>query len=325
MDSEHFGRLEEPWSKIEPFHTQTRGTRCFVAVDEISSIRDTWRAVYLSESEDSAALDECKGLASVDHSILFMPHPRYIILDPIRTPLANFHSTHALVSYVLHAVLAHRTAYGLLSEANHPQISLGNIVFTQGPEGGRLVGWDFVQCHDDQTIAYKRTSTRHFTAARLCSATPPTHTVGDDVESFVLLLLWMAARFAPNNMTPIERGSALAMFEVGLSKTAMIRGGTSGVVDMKLLSSDLTYVLIDVINKFSWRYKLLDPRDEKNAKVVEELTRQQALLEGHDWFIDILDDASQNEAWANGTDGSRKEQIVERPSRVWISGVDLFQ
>ncbi len=145
------------------------------------------------------------------------------------------------------------------------------------------------------------------------------------MESFVLLLLWMAARFAPNNMTPIERGSALAMFEVGLSKTAMIRGGTSSVVKMKLSSSDLTYVLIDVINKVSWRYKLLDPRDEKNAKVVEELTRQQALLEGHDWFIDILDDASQNEAWANGTDGSRKEQIVERPSRFWISGVDMFQ
>ncbi|KAF8867623.1 hypothetical protein CPB85DRAFT_1264290 [Mucidula mucida] len=126
-------------------------------------------------------------------------------------------------------------------------------------------------------------------------------------------------------MAPSERSSALAMFEVGSRKTAMILSGTSGVVKMKLSSSDLAYVLIDVINKFLWRYKLLDPRDEENAKVVEELTRHQALLEGHDWFIDILDDTSQNEAWANGTNGSRKEQIVERPSRFWISGVDMFQ
>ncbi len=108
LDSEHLARqrvLNKPWSKIELFPTQTRGTRGFVAVDEKSSIRDTWRAVYLSEIEDSAALLKCKGLASVDHSIPIMPHPRYIILDAIRTPLTEFSSTHALVSYVLHAVL----------------------------------------------------------------------------------------------------------------------------------------------------------------------------------------------------------------------------
>ncbi|KAF8878816.1 hypothetical protein CPB85DRAFT_458849 [Mucidula mucida] len=232
LDSEHLARqrvLNKPWSKIELFPTQTRGTRGFVAVDEKSSIRDTWRAVYLSEIEDSAALVKCKGLASVDHSIPIMPHPRYIILDAIRTPLTEFSSTHALVSCVLHAVLAHKTAYTLLPEEYRPEISLGNIAFAQEPDGtstGLLVDWDVTKYDDNaEDRPCGLMGTLHFKAARLCRASPPPHSMGDDVESFVLLLLWMAARFAPTKMTPADRGSVLAMFEVGSSKTAMIRGG----------------------------------------------------------------------------------------------------
>ncbi|KAF8894293.1 hypothetical protein CPB85DRAFT_1440523 [Mucidula mucida] len=255
-----------------------------------------------------------------------MPHPRYIILDAIRTPLTEFSSTHALVSYVLHAVLAHKAAYTLLPEEFCPEISLGNIAFAQEPEGGLLVDWDFVQCHDDHTKVYKGTSTRHFTAARLCNTSPPPRTIGDDLESFVLVLLWIAVRYAPNKMTASERGSALAKFEGAdcLSKTYMILAGTSNVVKMKLLSSDLELVLEDVIDIFSWRYKALRSRDTHNAKAVEELRGRQALLEGHGWLVNILSDALQNEAWANDTDGSRKAQTVERPSRVWLRGVDLF-
>ncbi len=166
--------------------------------------------------------------------------------------------------------------------------------------------------------------TLHFKAARLCRASPPPHSMGDDVESFVRLLLWMAARFAPNKMTPADRGSVLAMFEVGSSKTAMIRGGTDSVVDMKLLSSDFIRVLARVIKKFMWRYKELDPLEEDKAKAEGELRGRRALLEGHGWLVNILSDALQNEAWANETDGSRKAQTVERPSRVWLRGVDLF-
>ncbi|KAF8878825.1 hypothetical protein CPB85DRAFT_1342351, partial [Mucidula mucida] len=121
----------------------------------------------------------------------------------------------------------------------------------------------------------------------------------------------MAIRYAQNNMAPSERGDALARFEVGRTKTDMILTGTNGVVAMKLSSSDLSVVLEDVIDIFSWRYKELRFRDTHNAKAVEELRGQQALLEGHEWLIDILSDALQNDLWKARKDPYEADQKVE--------------
>ncbi|KAF8894291.1 hypothetical protein CPB85DRAFT_1440521 [Mucidula mucida] len=316
-------RLDAPFS-VDP-RSIGRGTRYFESQPRQKSLfNGTWTYINTNLPSNPCLLLDCATIPS--RSSVPSPH-QYIrtILTAIRTPLADFRSTHALVSHVLHAVLAHKAAYALLAEANRPEISVSNIVSAYAPDGtctGLLTDWDLIKRVEERP--YGLTGALQFRAARLCSASPPPRTIGDDIESFVLLLLWMAVRYAQNNMAPSERGDALARFEVGRSKTDMILSGTSGVVAMKLLSSDLEVVLEDVIDIFSWRYKALGFRDTHNAKAVEELRGQQVLLEGHEWLIDILSDALQNEVWANDTDGSRKAQTVERPSRVWLRGVDLF-
>ncbi|KAF9021842.1 hypothetical protein BDZ89DRAFT_1163546 [Hymenopellis radicata] len=251
---------------------------------------------------------------------LYLNFPRHT-----RTPLFIKPGPHQSTS------AAHNAAYTLPVAVDRPEFSIGNIMFAQEPDGtstGLLVDWDLARCDDDdKRRAYSRMgTTQHFMAARLCSPSPPPRTVGDDVESFVLLLLWMAARYAPNNMTPSDRGAFLARFDrpSGLDKMDIIRGGTDTVVDLKLLSSGLGEVLEDILNVYCSRYKGLTSREKKKPEVVEELERRQALLERHDWLVDILRMTLQNEAWANDTDGSRKEQTVERPSRVRTIGVDWF-
>ncbi|KAF9021835.1 hypothetical protein BDZ89DRAFT_1115774 [Hymenopellis radicata] len=220
--------------------------------------------VWHSESE----LYDERNLAGVlEHrysSRSIVPDPRQyirsrVILDAVRMPLLEFPSTHAFVSYIHDAALAHLDAFKLAG-VEHRDISVGNIVFAQNKNGsstGIVTDWEFSRyIEDDINRACDRTGTLQFKAARLCSPSPPPRTIGDDVESFVLLLLWMAAR--------------------------------------------------------------------NNVEAEEELKRQKALVEGHDWLTGILSTALQDESWANDTDGSRKEQTVERPSRVRTIGVDWF-
>ncbi|KAJ7931908.1 hypothetical protein B0H13DRAFT_2308291 [Mycena leptocephala] len=57
--------------------------------------------------------------------------------------------------------------------------------------------------------AYKRTGTRQFMSARLSSATEPqTRGLADDLESFLLVLLWVAISYAPGTMTAKARRRA---------------------------------------------------------------------------------------------------------------------
>lgn len=45
-----------------------------------------------------------------------------------------------------------------------------------------------------------------------------TRNVGDDLESFVLVLLWVAICHAPNDMAPEERWDVMSMFDTATGK-----------------------------------------------------------------------------------------------------------
>jgi hypothetical protein len=46
-------------------------------------------------------------------------------------------------------------------------------------------------------------------AAMLCVERPPPRTLGDDLESFALVLLWLVGRYSANNFPPVERAMFL--------------------------------------------------------------------------------------------------------------------
>ncbi|KAF8894295.1 hypothetical protein CPB85DRAFT_1330103 [Mucidula mucida] len=107
---------EEPFSKDDSVSIEHRprfigrGTRCFVAYESQTRqkyvFNGTWRAHSYTNTNsppNPCLLLDC---AISPHNIVSKSQ-QYIrsILDAIRTPLNDFHSTHALVSCVLHAVL----------------------------------------------------------------------------------------------------------------------------------------------------------------------------------------------------------------------------
>jgi hypothetical protein len=87
--------------------------------------------------------------------------------------------------------------------------------------------------------------TLQFTAARLLKEYPEIRTFADDLESFMLVYLWCAARYAPNNMTPLLRGQALQRFDSQniFMRIALLAVGRATAYQYELSSQYLYHVL----------------------------------------------------------------------------------
>jgi hypothetical protein len=149
-------------------------------------------------------------------------------------------------------------------------------------------------------------------SARLCDETPPPRTLGDDLESFALVLLWLAGRYAANEMSPFKRAEFLHQFDslYGQAKANMFSGGSTIAARLKLLSKDLKYLLEDLLNGYRYRYTELEEREQKKPGKLEAHKHHQARLESHEWLMNLLSDALKDEAWKAVRDPSRTEQEV---------------
>jgi hypothetical protein len=76
---------------------------------------------------------------------------------------------------------------------------------------------------------------------------PSPWTLGDDLESFALVLLRLVGRHAPNN---VERHNFLQRFVgfYGCYKSVMFGVGRAFVPRLKLHSDNLTYLLEDLLD-----------------------------------------------------------------------------
>ena len=152
-------------------------------------------------------------------------------------------------------------------------------------------------------------------AARLCGENVPTttaRTIGDDLESFVLLFFWIAIKYAHNTLTPRDRATLLEPFNSKhrAGKVALLRNGESTVSDLRLVSGHLEELLGRIlIDGYQFRYAgLLRGR---TAVEMESLKRKQDLLESHEWLMDTIRSALENEAWKLCKDPSDIDQKVE--------------
>jgi hypothetical protein len=149
-------------------------------------------------------------------------------------------------------------------------------------------------------------------AARLCVEKPPPRTLGDDLESFALVLLWLVGRYAANAMSPVERAMFLQRFDslYGDPKADMFRSGRALVPTLKLPSQNLRYLLEDLLDGYRFRYTELGEREQQKPGQLEAHKDHQARLENHQWLMHLLSDALKAEEWKRLRDPVRKEQDV---------------
>ncbi|KAJ7828330.1 hypothetical protein B0H13DRAFT_1656344 [Mycena leptocephala] len=331
-----------------------RGTRCFVAVRSATNqkclLKDTWRLdTYHPEGEVYKKLHSHKvpnipgvlhcgdvGLGDEGHKCGYPPdggwrkpanatirqHIHYrIVFDVVGEPLSEFKSTHNLVSCVRDAFKAHHIAC-TVAKVEHRDISVGNIlaVEREGIYRGLLIDWELARLEGDETSrAYERTGTRQFMAARLFDDPPPTRNAGDDIESFVLLLFWIAIVYAPNKSTSQQRASFLKKFEDPESKKDLILGYRQNAQRLGLETPEFSACLMRIGRQYMHRYDLPDLPDGRAE--VEELEAQQLALRSHDWLLDIFKTDLANTVWKTTKDRAREnpialEEAVERKRKT---------
>ncbi|KAJ6602501.1 hypothetical protein DFH09DRAFT_448634 [Mycena vulgaris] len=320
-----------------------RGTRCFVAVDcrtnQKCLLKDTWRVVgYHPEGEVYARLhhNAVRNIPQVlaagdvlDHNCGDFPpswripssssirqHVHYrLVLDIVGQPLVDFSSTHALARHILDAVTAHCDAV-TKAEVEHRDVSVGNIVVfvdAHGVSRGFLIDWELSKYRDDLVSrAYERAGTRQFMSTRLFAPTSPSplRTLGDDIESFLLVLLWIATAYAPSRMTPIARAGKLRTFDdpTWVIKMNTARGGVDMVEEIGLTSQHFEHLLGVLFERLRYRYT----SDRRYS--TEDARKQHAdkaiSLENHTWLMEELKSALESTEWAVLIDPGVKQDVA---------------
>ncbi|CAA7266257.1 unnamed protein product [Cyclocybe aegerita] len=331
--------VSEPFTKHH-IYPLGRGTRCFKAYDcqtgKVVLLKDTWRVDgYDKEGDTYRLLHKHKVphiaglLAAGDvpgrnsecgatHDVFPKPrkhrvHIHYrLVLDTVGDPLTRFDSTWGMVQAVYCAVQAHAaavTAAGIL----HRDISVGNIVLV--PDGGILIDWELSKRLDEkQARTYEKTGTIQFISVRqLKSPGQLPHNIGDDLESFVHVLVWTAARYAPGTMSIAERTAFVKSFDSpdGEHKSMLMRLGEEGIYGMKLDQNGVNEVLIPLFGAFGTRYKEGTKR-QASDRVRKELEK----LESHDWMLDILKKGLEDEEWQSADDAWVSHPIKQDDKRA---------
>ncbi|KZP33279.1 hypothetical protein FIBSPDRAFT_1036388 [Athelia psychrophila] len=322
-----------------------RGTRCFVAVDGQTGLKcvlkDIWRVHgYHAEGEvyeklhandvrnipkilaagDVVNLDGSVGQHScgsypdgwhLPEGSTIHKHIHYrIALDVVGEPLTSFKSTYELTQCILNALEAHSDAV-IKASVTHRDISVGNILIVRkGDETfGYLIDWEFAKYGDNNDARVgEKTGTRQFMAARLCGETPVARTTGDDLESFLLVMMWTVAGYARNDMGAIERGQYLRQFDEpgSIAKRGLISGA---VEELRLRSSYLDGVLYKLKEGWKWRYagRLREASEEELQKAKDAVDQ----LESHEWMIIILQAALGDATWkAASLDQAVQQDVV---------------
>ncbi|KAK0476089.1 hypothetical protein IW261DRAFT_1402073 [Armillaria novae-zelandiae] len=127
-----------------------------------------------------------------------------IFLQTIGRDLTTFCSVKSLVTCIADAMKAHQVAFHRACILHH-DISVGNIMITS-KHRGFLIDWDHCVVLTDRSADKRvgRTGTWQFMSACLLASFGTTHTIVDDRESSLWVLLYVALRYTPNSLLPVE-------------------------------------------------------------------------------------------------------------------------
>ncbi|KAE9385890.1 hypothetical protein BT96DRAFT_744542, partial [Gymnopus androsaceus JB14] len=314
-----------------------RGTCCLVTVDcltmELCILKDTWRvagyhregevyhgksvrniAEILAEGDVAGSSHSCGSFDSnweVPSGSTICEHIHYrIVLDVVGEPLSAFKSTWELNKMMLNAVESHHDAV-IKAGVHHRDVSGGNIIIVRrhAPPVGYLIDWELSKYDkDDGQRVYEKTGTLQFMAARLLSRDPVARTVGDDLESFMLVYLWIAVLYASNDMSAIQRGQALEMFDSRnpVFRKLCISSGHLTPYNYHLRSTFLEDVLMPLMYDFSFRYSA--PLPPKGKGRPEEHKQNAQKVETHAFMLQTLEECLKNEEWKAIADPAEEQK-----------------
>lgn len=141
-------------------------------------------------------------------------------------------------------------------------------------------------------------------SVRLLKGTAKVHRIGDDLESFTHVLAWIAARYAPNSMTPEDRAEFLRVFDSTVdnsnSKERIFLADMVTIMNIMISQKQFQDVLCSLWHGFACRYGSYYVLTQ-NKDSIEKLKDR---LETHDWMISTLKDALKDRDWKLASDDS---------------------
>ncbi|KAF8056960.1 hypothetical protein FPV67DRAFT_1430844 [Lyophyllum atratum] len=238
----HSGSLTGRCTRAYPVYEEATRKRYF--------LKDTWRAHDLAKEADILReLQEakvqyippyvCGGDLSGDvtktdlcgndwRRITQRFHHRFVV-DFIGKPLSQVTSSEHFLKVVSHAFTAHHQAYESKNKIIHRDISANNILIDVNGNG-ILNDWDLAKRESELTQArrHERTGTWEFMSCLLLSKQHTIHTIQDDMESFVYIVLYHGLRYFRHNKPNSTKNHMRAIFESQLIEgDGTIVGGKS--------------------------------------------------------------------------------------------------
>lgn len=131
------------------------------------------------------------------------------------------------------------------------------------------------------------------------------HSIGDDLESFVHVLAWAAIKYAQNTLDTQHRAQLLQKFDssravdAGREKQNSFQRDVAAIREIGLIQKPFSAVLSEIYVAFGLRYD--SPR---SFSMTEEAVQVEvAKLETHEWLLDLLETALENDEWKASGDG----------------------
>lgn len=151
-------------------------------------------------------------------------------------------------------------------------------------------------------------------AARLFSDQPIARTVGDDLESFMLVFLWLAALYAPNKTSEKDHGEVLHVYDTPNRRNRIdfLLVGREKPHQFELKSTHLTNILMKLMQQYSNRYAT--PFDDELALELSEKKK----LETHGWMINLMQEALKNDEWSAIKDRALRQKFTSPVAKEGI-------
>ena len=165
--------------------------------------------------------------------------------------------------------------------------------------------------------------TWQFLSIRLLRDTQAYHQVSDDIESFIWILLWVATRYAPNNLSFAARAAFLQRFDrYGLipdfDKASMAGTGMVGITSFagpQLKSLQLEALLGELMEQLRYRYD-----DSKRYRTPgmsdDDVKKLQERLSTHEWMESTLLRELDNEEWRGMKDGAVNHPVAQNTGGI---------
>uniref|UniRef100_A0A0W0F9T5 Fungal-type protein kinase domain-containing protein n=1 Tax=Moniliophthora roreri TaxID=221103 RepID=A0A0W0F9T5_MONRR len=215
----------------------------------------------------------------------------------------------------------------------HRDVSVANIRIVRdgNKSGGIPIDWELSEAVESNSGAYERTGTRQFMSIRLLKKDIVKHEIVDDLEAFVWVLAWLAAKHVPSNVTDLDRSSFLHSFDScsqsvggggkkgGYYKEVQLDRGRKAIHAIALHREALSDLLVKLWLAFSLRYgsEIFSQLQETDPIKAQ---KEHEKLENHSWIVQTFEHSVQNEQWASIKDDGFVTYGLDKLDRSLTAG-----